>query len=114
MVAGNAARNAECRQGSFLSRSKRNRQTLKPYLKEQIDADSRLMTDEASQYTLIGREFVEHGVVSHGIREYVRGDIHTNMVEGYFSIFKRGLKGSFHHISPQHLKRSKGCHGNHA
>ncbi len=79
--------------------------TLKPYLKAQIDADSRLMTDEASQYTLIGREFSEHGVVSHGIGEYVRGDIHTNTVEGYFAIFKRGLKGSYHHISQQHLKR---------
>ena len=78
---------------------------LKPYLTEQIDSDSRLMTDEASQYTLAGREFAKHGVVNHGIDEYVRGDIHTNTVEGYFSIFKRGLKGSFHHISQKHLKR---------
>ncbi|MGB1219943.1 MAG: IS1595 family transposase [Alcanivoracaceae bacterium] len=79
--------------------------TLKPILKEQLAADSRLMTDEASQYTKVGREFAEHGVVAHGIGEYVRGDIHTNTVEGYFSIFKRGLKGSFHHISEKHLKR---------
>lgn len=82
-----------------------NAATLKPYLKEQIATDSRLMTDEASQYTKVGREFAEHGVVSHGIGEYVRGDIHTNTVEGYFSIFKRGLKGSYHHISQKHLKR---------
>lgn len=79
--------------------------TLKPYLKAQIDAESRLMTDEASQYTLVGREFSDHGVVSHGIGEYVRGDIHTNTVEGYFAIFKRGVKGTYHHISSAHLKR---------
>lgn len=60
---------------------------------------------EVYTYTMVGREFAEHGVVSHGIGEYVRGDIHTNTVEGYFAIFKRGLKGSFHHISSQHLKR---------
>lgn len=78
--------------------------TLKPIFKGQIDADSRLMTDEASQSTKVGWEFGEHGVVSHGIGEYVRGDIHTNTVESYFAIFKRGLKGSYHHISRQHLK----------
>jgi transposase-like protein len=82
-----------------------NAATLKPYLKEQINADSDLITDEASQYTKIGREFAKHDFVSHGIGEYVRGSIHTNTVEGYFSIFKRGLKGSFHHISQKHLKR---------
>jgi len=79
--------------------------TLKPYIKSQVAADSRLMTDEASQYTLVGREFAGHDVVRHGIGEYVRGDIHTNTVEGYFAIFKRGLKGSYHHISQKHLKR---------
>lgn len=79
--------------------------TLKPVIKAQIDTESRLMTDEASQYTLVGREFAGHGVVSHGIGEYVRGDIHTNTIEGYFAIFKRGLKGSYHHISKRHLKR---------
>jgi transposase-like protein len=79
--------------------------TLAPILQEQIAADSRLMTDEASQYTLVGREFADHGVVKHGIGEYVRGDIHTNVVEGYFSIFKRGLMGAYHHVSKKHLKR---------
>jgi len=62
-------------------------------MQEQIAADSRLMTDEASMYTLVGREFADHGVIRHGIKEYVRGDIHTNTIEGYFSIFKRGMKG---------------------
>ena len=61
------------------------------------------MTDEASQYTKVGREFSEHGM-----GEYVRGDVHTDTIEGYFSILKRGLVGTFHHVSPAHLKRYVG------
>jgi transposase-like protein len=80
-------------------------ETLKPYLQQQIAADTRLMTDEASMYTLVGREFADHGVIRHGIKEYVRGDIHTNTIEGYFSIFKRGMKGIYQHCGEQHLKR---------
>lgn len=85
-----------------------NAETLKPIIKEQIKEDSALMTDEASQYTKLGREFVSHGVVRHGIGEYVRGDIHTNTIEGYFSILKRGLKGTYQHVSEKHLKRYLG------
>ena len=44
-------------------------------------------------------------VLSYGIGDYVRGDIHTNTVEGFFAIFKRGLEGSYHHVSQEHLKR---------
>jgi len=82
-----------------------NANTLAPILREQIAADARLMTDEASHYTIVGRDFADHGVTSHGIGEYVRGDIHSNTVEGYFSVFKRGLMGTYHHVSPEHLKR---------
>ncbi|HEY6644717.1 IS1595 family transposase [Povalibacter sp.] len=82
-----------------------NAATLAPILREQISADAKLMTDESSAYTLVGREFASHGFTSHGIGEYVRGDIHSNTVEGYFSIFKRGLMGTYHHISEAHLKR---------
>lgn len=82
-----------------------NAKTLAPILREQIAKDARLMTDEAFQYIKVGREFASHGVVHHGIGEYVRGDIHSNTVEGYFSVFKRGLMGTFHHVSPEHLKR---------
>ena len=63
------------------------------------------MTDEAAYYTLVGREFAEHGVVRHNQGEYVRGDIHTNTIEGYFSIFKRGMKGVYQHCSKRHLHR---------
>jgi len=46
-----------------------------------------------------------HHPVNHSIGEYVRGDIHTNTIEGYFSVMKRGITGVYHHVSPQHLKR---------
>jgi hypothetical protein len=63
------------------------------------------MTDEASQYNSIGKNFAEHGVVSHNRGEYGRGDIYTNTVEGYFSIFKRGMKGVYQHCAKKHLHR---------
>ena len=50
------------------------------------------------------RDFA-HETVNHGAGEYVRGDAHTNTVEGYFSVLKRGIHGTFHHVSQQHLKR---------
>ena len=78
---------------------------LKPILQEQIASDTRLMTDEARQYIPIGKEFAEHSSVSHSIGEYVRGDIHTNTIEGFFSIFKRGMKGIYQHCKSTHLKR---------
>jgi transposase-like protein len=79
--------------------------TLRPILAEQLHASSRLMTDEARQYIPLGKEFAEHQAVNHGIGEYVRGDAHTNSVEGYFSIFKRGMKGVYQHCSADHLRR---------
>ena len=68
---------------------------------------SYLMTDEARVYKKIGDEFSGHGTVNHSINEYVRhgGFMHTNTVEGYFSIFKRGITGVYQHCSQQHLKR---------
>jgi hypothetical protein len=64
-----------------------------------------VMTDEGATAKSLGQGFVKHGMVNHGICEYVRGDIHTNTIEGYFSIFKRGINGVYHHVSQQHLKR---------
>ena len=53
----------------------------------------------------LGKEFENHATVNHSIGEYVRGDAHTNTIEGYFSILKRGINGTYHHVSAQHLKR---------
>ncbi len=84
-----------------------SRDTLEPILFTQMSRKSYLMTDEARVYKKIGDEFSGHGTVNHSINEYVRhgGFMHTNTVEGYFSIFKRGMTGVYQHCSQQHLKR---------
>jgi transposase-like protein len=84
--------------------------TLKPILKAQLDARSYVMTDEGTVYPSVTKDFAGHGTVNHSIEEYVRGGgfWHTNTVEGYFSILKRGLIGTYHHVSSQHLKRYLG------
>jgi len=81
--------------------------TLKPILKAQIDGRTFLMTDEAGMYRKAGDDFAGHGTVNHSADEYVRhgGFMHTNTVENYFSILKRGITGTYHHVSQQHLKR---------
>jgi transposase-like protein len=79
--------------------------SLAPILREQLRQETTLMTDEAGQYRNVGKEFAKHETVNHGIGEYVRGGAHTNTIEGYFSILKRGIVGTYHHVSPQHLKR---------
>lgn len=82
-----------------------NNSTLRPILVAQIDRNSYLMTDGHRGYQLVGREFARHESVSHETGEYVRGDAHTNTIENYFSILKRGINGTYHHVSQQHLKR---------
>lgn len=79
--------------------------TVLPIVKENIAKEARVMTDNAATYYQKLGEFAEHGVVDHTSGEYVRGDIHTNTVEGYFSIFKRGMKGVYQHCSEKHLHR---------
>ncbi len=78
---------------------------LRPILFEQVDRKSTLMSDDAGQYRILGPEFARHESVNHSIDEYVRGDAYTNTIEGYFSLLKRGINGTYHHVSPAHLKR---------
>lgn len=86
-----------------------NAKTLLPIMKEQIEKDTTVYTDEAAVYVKcnppVSFHFAGHEYVRHGSGEYVRGKIHTNTIEGYFSILKRGLVGTFHHVGPQHLRR---------
>lgn len=84
--------------------------TLRPVLVTQISRASYLMTDESTVYPKIGGEFAGHGTVNHSINEYVRcgGFKHTNTVENYFSLLKRGITGVYHHVSAAHLKRYVG------
>ncbi len=79
--------------------------TIAPLVRQNLAREARLMTDEAPYYKAVGREFADHGVVHHDRGEYGRGDIHTNTIEGYFSIFKRGMKGVYQHCARRHLHR---------
>lgn len=78
---------------------------LLPIIKANIAAESRVMTDEAGQYVHLAKHFSEHGFVRHGAGEYGHGDKHTNTVEGFYSVFKRGMKGIYQHCGEQHLHR---------
>ena len=78
---------------------------LMPILKDNISREANLMTDEAKHYSGSGQVFASHEFVSHKRKEYVRGNVHTNTIEGYFSIFKRGMKGVYQHCGKQHLHR---------
>ena len=80
-------------------------ETLRSILVTNADRASWLMTDEHSGYKTVGKEFAGHGVVVHSNREYARGTFHTNTVEGAFSLLKRGIIGTYHHVSEQHLHR---------
>jgi transposase-like protein len=78
---------------------------IQPIVLANLAREARLMTDENTMYRKIGREFAEHGAVHHYRKEYARGDITTNTVEGAFSIFKRGMRGIYQHCGEQHLHR---------
>ena len=79
--------------------------TLKIKLKEQVAKEANLMTDDAGQYRKMHEEFASHETVNHSAGEYVRGNAHTNTIEGFFSIFKRGMYGVYQHVSSHHLAR---------
>ena len=76
-----------------------------PVLRAHIVPEASLMTDEAGQYRFAHRHFASHEFTTHSAGEYVRGNVHTNTVEGVFSIFKRGMRGIYQHCGEQHLAR---------
>ncbi len=77
---------------------------LLAYIHKNVDRNATVMTDEFKSYIRVGKHY-EHHVVKHSIGEYVRGNAHTNTVESFFSLIKRGVIGAFHHVSKQHLHR---------
>ncbi len=79
-------------------------ETMQNILFTNADRKSRFMTDEGTSPS-IGLHFASHETVKHSAHEYVRGDVTTNTVEGYFSIFKRGMRGIYQHCSEKHLHR---------
>ncbi len=78
---------------------------LRTALVTNIDRKSHLMTDGYMAYRGIGREFASHGSVNHQKGEYARGSTHSNTAENFFSILKRGVIGTYHHVSEAHLSR---------
>lgn len=83
-----------------------NGHTVSKALFMNADRSSRLMTDEANVYKLMGKHFKGgHETVIHANREYARDDVSTNTIEGVFSIFKRGMVGTYQHCGEQHLQR---------
>lgn len=77
-------------------------ETIHRVLRENVSVKSRLMTDEGTAHNF---EFASHERVKHGAGEYARGDVTTNTVEGFFSVFKRGMRGTYQHCGEQHLQR---------
>ena len=82
-----------------------HKQTVRNILFTNADRKSTLMTDEHSVYPAAGAHYADNQTVNHGEKEYARGPVSTNTVEGYFSIFKRGMKGVYQHCSEAHLPR---------
>jgi transposase-like protein len=72
---------------------------------DNVARESRLHTDESKLYGAAAAHFASHETVKHSAKEYVRGDVHTNLAEGYFSIFKRGMRGIYQHCAEKHLHR---------
>ena len=74
-------------------------------MRNNIAREARLHTDESKLYVGSDQYFAKHESVRHSADEYVRGDVHTNTAEGYFSIFKRGMRGVYQHCKEKHLHR---------
>src|SRR6185312_12306206 len=80
-------------------------ETVARLVRENVHKESRLHTDESKLYISVGKEFAAHETVVHAAKEYARGDVTTNTVEGYFSIFKRGMRGNYQHCAEKNLHR---------
>ena len=78
---------------------------LIPIVRANISKEAFVMSDELTAYNKLGDEYWQHQTVNHSADEYVRGIVHTNTVEGYYSIFKRGMKGVYQHCKEKHLHR---------
>jgi len=82
-----------------------DKETVGNIVADNIARESRLHTDESRLYTVIGRQFSAHETVVHSAKEYARGDVHTNSAEGFFGLFKRGMRGVYQHCKEKNLHR---------
>lgn len=78
--------------------------TLKSFIKQNVKEGSQVMTDEWKSYNSINEKY-NHSVVQHSTGEYVNGNIHTNTLEGFWSLLKRGVIGQYHHVTPKYLNK---------
>jgi transposase-like protein len=78
---------------------------LKKIIKENVEQSAIMMTDDYSSYKGLKKSFADHQVIKHSMKEYSRGNTHTNTIESYFSILKRGIIGVYHHVGKNHLHR---------
>jgi transposase-like protein len=79
--------------------------TIRGAIVTNIDRNSHLMSDDARYYWALGREFASHGTTIHALRQFAVGERHSNTAENFFSIFKRGVIGTYHHLSEAHMHR---------
>lgn len=98
-------RNGDLRAGTMSPVTSAN---IREVMREHVTPNSHIMTDQADKYVHLDEDFLHHELVNHSKKEYVRGDVHVNTLEGWFSLLKRGINGTFHHVSPQHLDRYVG------
>jgi transposase-like protein len=78
---------------------------LRAAIREHVDPSARLMTDDFIPYKTVSPFVAQHDTITHSKKEYVRGEVHTNTVENFFSIVKRGIVGVYQHVGKQHLHR---------
>lgn len=78
--------------------------TITPFICENVEKGSQLMTDEYRSYSRISLQGYKHQTVNHGTKQYVIGDVHTNTIEGFWSQLKRSVNGTYHSVSPKYLQ----------
>ncbi|MBY0561566.1 IS1595 family transposase [Hyphomicrobium sp.] len=81
-----------------------NQESIMPIIRRNLASEAKVVTDDAGFYRNLDKEYM-HAFVNHSAGQYGRGIIHTNTIEGYYSIFKRGMKGVYQHCSERHLHR---------
>ncbi len=81
-----------------------SRATLMPHIQERVLPTANVHTDEMSSYDPLGRNGYKHDRVNHSAKVYVSGDVHTNTIEGFWSLVKRGIDGVYHSVSTKHLQ----------
>lgn len=94
------------RQGEIRTQpvKKVNSKTLQGIIKENVSQEATVMTDEWKSYNHLSKNY-KHEIINHSAREYVRGNVHVNNIENFWSLLKRGILGIYHQVSSKHLHR---------